>query len=415
MKTQLLRLVRSFCDVEHDRDYRYKHALLTTAEVAEVQCMHQTHDIAHPDDVTPGSTASPEAAVLFPVSQHCTGRHGLIAKLVRLFIARDTTNDNLYSIAHSLEGYLRGMPEADRMWLVSLGLLQSITTRLLDGTAMSHQGCFQSLFDLLAEIIRFCPAAVVALDGILQVDDHAETLRRHVASNLVASNVFLRSLCLTLHVPYGPRHTTICPAMQRTGLVAFLGNADSLGRLLSDLIMSVTVATVCQESVCCISTCIVFFMVARADGGIPHILRSIHGQRDGQGTHTLWNWKQLLTFWRDFYSDASRIKDQQSLERNSKHLFSEWAETVAILLGDDRVARSTLADGSAAADLPSREGTTTPDSATECTTPLRHDADAEHADAATGTAPVSPPDTGCAAHCTVSYWLALDDAASAAE
>ena len=209
------------------------------------------------------------------------------------------------------------------------------------------------------ELIRFSPTTMrhlVVQLGKLSKDD-SDRLRDMIQHNLVASNMFIRSLLYTLPL-VGPETSDV--------VVKFVGLTQQV-HLVARLAMVVSVSDVHQESLCCVSTFMSFCLMAQRQGGLPALLKSLatypgasdmqHGAEGDdamgverappcphRGAAIFSNLRGLLRVWRVYYNSKCRLADLISLERGSKIPRAEWLAMVELLL---RPLPTTAADGMA--------------------------------------------------------------------
>lgn len=333
LKIQFLRLVRHFC--ESGDEYSGKRTMLTRNELTELTTLAELHE-------EPASTCEFFSDGI-EAEMYCDGEKGLLSKLAAAFMAKEKNEEFLIFLANSLEGYLRGAPSVDRIFLVERGVLKHVACKILalwetlKMTGRCNQGLLQSLFDLLGELVKFSSSVLSMLDDDLD-DKQFEAVMSYTTTNLVASNVFIRSLCLTSQGIYCPAGL---PASRFSNFIRLIHNKE---KLVSDLIMSVTMKDLDQENICCVSTCIIFFIVANRADKLPELLKALRF-RNGTfpGSIVLSNCRGLLSFWRRYYRDSGRSRDCRSLECNSKIQFDEWLSLVDELLLPEEAGHRSIA------------------------------------------------------------------------
>lgn len=215
--------------------------------------------------------------------------------------------------------------------ILSLSLTARLETpELLDATQYAF---------LPAEMIRFSPTMLEHLDELLAADPTIlAVVTKAVTKNLISSNVFLRSLGLTLATSF----KDIAPPSE--GIAALVLDRESKHKLVLRLIMVLTVPSLKQESLCCVSTFLCYFIFADQDGELAALLEAIttrqvvepegadNCQPPPSGREVLSNFRSLLKFWRAYYTSESRGKDILSLEANSRIPFRTWLGLVEKLL-----------------------------------------------------------------------------------
>ena len=169
---QYLRLLHNFCDRDWD-NYAGRRLLLSDAErrfVFEI-----------------GADRNYDISQLSP---------GLLSKLITAFIGESDESPYRFWLASCIESYLRGSSPAEQVFAARSGLLKHLT---LDITSerLHCAGSLQTSFDLLGEL---CKGNAEVL-RLLVTDFDEESFRKLMsvaAANLVDSNVFIRSLLLSL-------------------------------------------------------------------------------------------------------------------------------------------------------------------------------------------------------------------------
>jgi hypothetical protein len=83
---------------------------------------------------------------------------GLLLKILETIQKPCNEGNHQVFMASAVEGYLRGAPLLDRMFLLDHGLLGYIFGEMLGDGENRPQGLLQSLFDLLGEVLKFSPS-----------------------------------------------------------------------------------------------------------------------------------------------------------------------------------------------------------------------------------------------------------------
>lgn len=164
---QYLRLLHNFCDRDCD-NYVGRRLLLSNRERREL--------FGNSDD---GSTSP-----------------GLLSKIIDAFIRESDESPYRFWLASCIESYLRGSSPDEQINAAQSSLLQHLIEDI-SSERLHCAGSLQTSFDLLGELIKG-NADVVRL---LTVDLDEESFRKLMsvaAANLVDSNVFIRSLLLSL-------------------------------------------------------------------------------------------------------------------------------------------------------------------------------------------------------------------------
>lgn len=121
---------------------------------------------------------------------------GLLTKIVKAFINESDESPYRFWLASCIESYLRGSSPAEQMFVARTGLLAHLVDDV-SSERLHCSGSLQTSFDLLGELGK----GNVQVFRMLVSDLDEERFRKLMgvaAANLVDSNVFIRSLLLSL-------------------------------------------------------------------------------------------------------------------------------------------------------------------------------------------------------------------------
>ena len=169
---QYLRLLHNFCDRDCD-NYAGRRLLLSDAERAYIFEKHTGREL----DI---STLEP----------------GLLSKIVAAFMGESDESPYRFWLASCIESYLRGSSPIEQIFVAKTGLLNHLINDIAS-ERLHCAGSLQTSFDLLGEL---CKGNTEVLHFLVR-DFEEESFRKFMsvaAANLVDSNVFIRSLLLTL-------------------------------------------------------------------------------------------------------------------------------------------------------------------------------------------------------------------------
>ena len=179
IRTQYLRLVHNF----YDRDFLQNTNKLLVLSPMEVEIVRHT---VYSSDTT-------KTGLFIPLQER-----GLLSKIISTL--QDQPSDSLYRfwLSSCLEAYLRGSDVREQLFIARSGVLAHTTSLIIEiGKKSNHN--LQTAFDLLGEIIkgnRFTLEMVEASLGDHQFRQFVDV----VMNNLVDSNVFVRSLYLSMEI-----------------------------------------------------------------------------------------------------------------------------------------------------------------------------------------------------------------------
>ena len=124
---------------------------------------------------------------------------GLLSKIIKLLTFQNEESYSAYRfwLASCVEGYLRGSQPEDQILVAAHNNFMSHVVR--DVIALVGNDChgLQTNFDLLGEMVKFNSTVLNELDAIL-TEDQFQKFFDVIRMHLVDSNVFVRSLVLTL-------------------------------------------------------------------------------------------------------------------------------------------------------------------------------------------------------------------------
>ncbi|KAK3605673.1 hypothetical protein CHS0354_013470 [Potamilus streckersoni] len=321
LKIQFLRLVHSFCDHSD-----YKHLLLSKNELNEVKRIN-----SKAGKLTLPNLDSVNKTLM------CRGSKGLLTKIVEVLKKEPTTSTFRFWLARAVESYLRGNTSyCDQIFLMRRGLLQHVATNIVEHE-IRHKEILQSSFDLLGELIKFNIEAFKTFDSIFTTPQKFEKFISTVNRNLVDSNMFIRSLVLSLE-HFQSELNEFDLQKQGSKLLNYIADFSQQLDYLYKLITIIDVHNLTQENVSCLNTTLVFLMFANKKQILPMYLQALKEDKevmlDVSGSATFMsNFRDLLIFWQDHY--LHKDKDCSALEKSSRISFDYWKDTVSILVAEE--------------------------------------------------------------------------------
>ncbi|CAJ1969482.1 unnamed protein product [Cylindrotheca closterium] len=167
---QYLRLLHNFCDRDCD-NYAGRRLLLSQGE------RNHVFERGNPNDV---SQLQP----------------GLLSKITTALIGEVDESPYRFWLASCIESYLRGSSPAEQVFVAQSGLLKHLV-KDITSDFLHCAGSLQTSFDLLGELCKGNSEVIHLL--VKDLDEESfRKLMSVAAANLVDSNVFLRSLLLTM-------------------------------------------------------------------------------------------------------------------------------------------------------------------------------------------------------------------------
>jgi Trpc4-associated protein len=353
LRIQFLQLLMNLCEVD-SHSASLKALLLTREESAAVQRgmeagVFNGRDLAK----VPATT------------------RGLMHLILIEFVNPVLEKNYRYWMSSVIESFLRGSVPLHQAMVVQAGLLSHVSKSILDETSQSVHG-LQSSFDLLGEIIKFNPALVLQLECTLG-HDGIDNLTRICSSHLVESNMFLRSLLLTMRCAQAavaaPNYGKGLLSQQNVDMQFCSAAAASVAsgslekgmlctwlcreeiNIMFDLMTSVKEQDINTENICVFNTTLCMLMFKRLDNALCQTLQDIchHETLNGVAGCATGNYRTLLQFWRRYYVLKGRDSSMLHFRCEKLHLFVfilkcifssnipfvEWTRTVALLLEDE--------------------------------------------------------------------------------
>lgn len=323
LKIQFLRLVHSFCDHSD-----YKHLLLSKNELNEVVRIN----------TKAGSLALSNLSAVNKQLM-CKGSKGLLTKIVEVMKKEPTTSTFRFWLARAVESYLRGNTSyCDQVFLMRRGLLQHVASNIVEHE-IRHKEILQSSFDLLGELIKFNVEAFKTFEEILHTQPNFDKFINTVNRNLVDSNMFIRSLVLSLEHLMNEEVVFMDYAKKENKLLMYIGDFNRQLDYLYKLIKIINVQNLTQENVSCLNTTLVFLMFANRKNALPRYLQALRDEKEDMmevsgSANLLRNFRELLVFWQDHY--LHKDKDCSALEKSSRISFDYWKSTVSTLVTADK-------------------------------------------------------------------------------
>jgi len=299
------------------------------------------------DSLRHGSKTELEA--ISDTSRPPNSESGFLDRLVDIFITCSANASYRVGLASCLESYLRGSGRAEQTIIAQRGLLEFLLKQVTaERTEATSGSTLQTTYDLLGELCKFNRQVFIMMNKILKREEGSvKRLLASMTSNLVDSNVFMRSMILSLERfcledLAGTNDTPYDFANCKMSNLIDLNRV----RLLCDLMSCVMVEDVNQENICCLNTSLVIFIFADSRDEMEDLLQAVDHMHESDMREALLlrsyskpvngsvrghreNFRNLLEFWEDYY--RYRGIDVLSLESSSCIPFSEWSRVVTKL------------------------------------------------------------------------------------
>ncbi|KAH9549448.1 hypothetical protein CY35_10G020700 [Sphagnum magellanicum] len=279
---------------------------------------------------------------------------GLMFKILKILINEPADSLYRFWLASCVEAFLGGADPKNQEFVASTGLMEHLVAEILKG-GFRCATSLQINFDLLGELIKFNKNLFQRLNRLL-VGEKFDRFVEVLVTNLVDSNVFVRSVVLSLD--YFRRHQWSGSASISARLAvisapkrrANMRNDDyqvndsasasydaefckvtafvfhNTLRLLRDLMCAVRLSDINQDNICVLNTVLILFIFAERDGELQHYLQALRASDH----HVLCTFRALLDFWRSYYL-RKRGRECISLQYSTRLAFSDWLHVVDLL------------------------------------------------------------------------------------
>eukprot|EP00178_Gracilaria_changii_P005481 TRINITY_DN1904_c0_g1_i1.p1 TRINITY_DN1904_c0_g1~~TRINITY_DN1904_c0_g1_i1.p1 ORF type:complete len:1014 (+),score=148.45 TRINITY_DN1904_c0_g1_i1:4179-7220(+) len=305
----------------------------------------------------------------------CVEQEGLLTKLTRIYMLTKRDNDVLrtrrYLLSACIETFQRSATWCEKTYVARQGLLRHLVEQLAMFTGPKSQIIVfrQTSFDLLSQLIKWNRTLFRELNEMLQADRIVlERLLTAVSDRLVDSNVFVRSIALSLErfrAEDELNHEQVSDgdAYDFENCVLWEFIETFRVQLIHDMISSVRVEDITFENICCVNTALILFVIScRDEEALDNMLSKLCNMivMYAKSTKTcdlsvncilpcevMDNFRKLVTFWLNYYRYQGA--DVSSLEVNTNISFDLFVETATRLKdrlgGYDALVRKNIRMG----------------------------------------------------------------------
>jgi hypothetical protein len=268
---------------------------------------------------------------------------GLASRLVEI-IVRYPHSKHIFCVSSSLESVIRGCSSHTKLLLARRGLLPALIHVITstDCGAVSSESSLQAQFDLLGELIKHNRDLFNLMNRDCLYFRGIGKVFALASKNLVDSNVFVRSMFLSLQrfgeedglaLKYGVKDHAFYDHDDCKFFEYLENNAT---RLLLDLLYVVDVFS--HENICCLNTALLFLFAGPRD--IIELLNEMEWLSTDDGScglraraevgrsplPVIIRVRELVEFWREFY--VYRPLDVSNLETSSAISFEGWSQGI---------------------------------------------------------------------------------------
>ena len=180
LRVQYLRVLHNYCDRDSDNYFECREML--------------SEDERRYLDLKPNSRKGDYSC--FDRHSPHPSKRGLLYKLVQVLMKEPADSQYRFWLASCIEAFLRGSTDIERMYVARYGLMDFLSDEILSDK-LRCAGSLQTSFDLLGELVKG-DSTVLAYFVKRLSEEKFERLMSVSTANLVDSNVFVRSLLISL-------------------------------------------------------------------------------------------------------------------------------------------------------------------------------------------------------------------------
>lgn len=307
---------------------------------------------------------------------------GLLTLLMGVLFKEPSESMYRFWLSSCVEAYLRGSRCEEQRYVIQCGLMKYLVSNILNAPANLKLN-MQTAFDLLGELIKQNKASLRALEEMF-TESTWKKFCSIVLRNLVDSNVFVRSLYLSIglfemtelhgfnkpkegylstswvqavpvHLDHYYSHRLMAARISAGAEMAMEWNASSIDvtgferiyshimsskqDILVALVSAITLYTINHENICCVNSALVILLLEYLQGSLETCMAEFKYHCDvkvpsAKDNLILINFRELLWYWSEYYSRRGR--DRLSLEFSSTRISAAtWEKLVNMLCADD--------------------------------------------------------------------------------
>jgi Trpc4-associated protein len=252
------------------------------------------------------------------------------------------------------------------MFLINRGVVEDIVQNILAINFTRPKEVLQSCFDMLGELIKFNVNGFQLLDKELNETDKFNMFLTMINQSLIDSNMFLRSVFLSLEF-FDLKSSLLEFNLNSNKILVFFSVFERRVSFICRMMSIINIHNLSQENISCLNTTLIVLMLANKRNILPEYLRAIKSKsidimlnselfhfnrnesssaatnsRENSSTSSdlITNLRDLLVFWQVHY--LQKDKDCFGLEQNSRIEFAYWKHTVELLLDSNKKNECSL-------------------------------------------------------------------------
>jgi hypothetical protein len=144
-----------------------------------------------------------------------SAKEGLLMKIIGTFLKEPPESMYRFWLSSCMEAYIRGSTGMEQLLVSHCGVLSHIINVIVDFEPYKYPSSnLQTVFDLLGEICKSNITVIELIQAMLLKNNKIERFFNVIINNLVESNVFIRSLYLTIENKCEMMHSNKCDISQ---------------------------------------------------------------------------------------------------------------------------------------------------------------------------------------------------------
>jgi Trpc4-associated protein len=258
---------------------------------------------------------------------HCIkDERGFISKIIESFIDKaDGHSVNLHTSnlrywqTSTMEGFVRGSNPFLQLFIARSGIFKILINDILTIEKHDDQN-LQTAFDIIGETIKFNKRTLLIFEAHIH-PDRLDQFMQKCLSHLVDSNVFLRSILLTLFEQTMKVKEEIpvdklfhCEFIKNSKLCQFI--SENIEQIINGILTVIDYKNISQTNLSCLNSIIIIFMMAKKLDRFD-LIKGVFWTGELRQ-----NFKNLLKRWEFSYS--YRPRDSYSLQFTTRIDFNEF-------------------------------------------------------------------------------------------
>jgi len=298
-RIQLLRIIINICDRDSS-NIANKNLFLSTEEINLLEEFTRKENNLNDDMITKN--------IFEDVKEK-----GFLHKIILLFEKVHPNSTFSFWLASCIESFLRGFYTPHQIFVANTGMLYRLVKQIVTNEITRFNN-IQISYDLLGEIIKFNKPNIILLEKICVKFNWVDKLSKHSLCNVVDSNVFFRSLWLSLErLKYDVMTQRREDSQESYPKICEVFKRDSL-QWFALLVETMEPTLISQDNICCVNTSLIMAIFAEENDNLEKYLESLLtiNSKGKANQEILENYRNVLLIWHKYY--ILKTKDCFSLQ-----------------------------------------------------------------------------------------------------